>query len=331
MPDTIAAAGAAAGSAVASDKDPNAGAVAGAAAGTSAADAAKAAAGSASDAGAAAGSGDGKGAAGAGAGDTTWRDRLAGGDKDFRTRLDRFTDEGSFAKSYRELETKLSSGQYKPVAEFPANGTDEEKAAWRKDRGVPDSPDGYKVELPNGVVMGEADKPILSDFAKAAHAKNWDPKTYNEAVEWYYKHVDESATARQAADDGFTADSTVSLKDEWGKDYNRNVQAVRNLLSKAPADVADRFTGGRTADGKLIGSDPAILKWLAQTALDLDPMATVMPAGKADIASLTGRKTEIKAMMGDQTSDYWRGPKATALQKEYLDIVSAEERMNARK
>lgn len=268
--------------------------------------------------------------------DANWRDQEAAfvpeADRTaFRAKLDRFADKGAWLKSTRELETKLRSGAYKPVADFPEKGTDEEKATWRKERGVPDAPDGYKPELPGGMVVGDADKPIVDDFAKAAHAGNWDSKTFNQALGWYYQRLDAVAAERQAADDTHRNESTTALKDEWGKDYNRNVQAVRNLLGKAPADVSERLTGGRTADGKLIGSDPAVLKWLAQTALDLDPLATVMPAGRADVASLESRKGDIKKMMGDQTSDYWRGPKAAALQKEYRDILDAEARLNARK
>ena len=44
-------------------------------------------------------------------------------------------------------------------------------AAWRSENGVPDKADDYvgALDLPQGVVPGEADKPLLASFAQTAH------------------------------------------------------------------------------------------------------------------------------------------------------------------
>jgi hypothetical protein len=45
---------------------------------------------------------------------------MAGDDEAFQKRLARFPDEATFAKSFRSLEQKLSSGEYKkPLARTP--------------------------------------------------------------------------------------------------------------------------------------------------------------------------------------------------------------------
>lgn len=282
--------------------------------------------------------GDPAGQAGAGSGGTPaggaaqpdWRDAMAGDDKAFRERLNRFADPSMVGKSYRELEAKISSGQYKPATPFPKEGTAEEQAAWRKDMGVPEGAEAYKLELPQGVVPGEADKPALGRLAAMAHSQNWSNAQYNQAVEAYYREIDAAHAARSEADAGFRQDSTATLQKEWGGDFKRNTAAVANLTSTWPKDVADALLGGRTADGRLIGDHPGVLKVLAQTALDLNPAASVLPAGRQDISGIEQRKGELKAMMADQASDYWKGPKSGALQKEYRDLLDAEQRLAKR-
>ena len=297
-----------------------------------------AAAGAAAASGGAAADGAAAGQGGSGSGDRTaggatqpdWRDAMAGDDKGFRERLNRFTEPAAFARSYRELEGKLSSGQYRPATAFPKDGTAEEQATWRKDMGVPENAEAYKIELPDGMVAGEADKPALGRLATLAHSQNWTNGQYNQAVEAYYREIDAAHAARAEADADFRRDSTAQLEKDWGGDYKRNTAAVANLMATWPKDVADALLGGRTADGRRIGDHPGVLKVLAQQAFDLNPAATILPAGRQDVAGIEQRKGELKTMMADQNSDYWKGAKAAGLQKEYRDLIDAEQRIKKR-
>src|SRR5206468_684958 len=103
-----------------------------------------------------------------------WRAKLAGDDKAFLKRLERFTDPAAVAKSYRELETKVSAPK---VNAPPADASPEQVAAWRKDQGLPETPDAYisGLEMPDGVVFGDADQPVLQKFAATAHEMNIPP------------------------------------------------------------------------------------------------------------------------------------------------------------
>jgi hypothetical protein len=62
-----------------------------------------------------------------------WRDRFAGEDKTFRRQLERYASPTDLARKARSLERKLSSGEYR--RDLPANASDEDKAAWRAERG----------------------------------------------------------------------------------------------------------------------------------------------------------------------------------------------------
>lgn len=257
------------------------------------------------------------------AAETTWRDRLAGDDKELRKRLDRFADEKALVQSYREMERKFSSGEYKPAPQaYPDKGTAEEQAQWRKTFGVPDKPEEYveKIALPNGVVLGEADKPVATDFAAFAHGKNWSPQQYNDALTWYYGHLDKITAARDEADEKRQIEARDALRDGWGaRDFTRNINAVHNLIATWPPGLGDRVMGGRTADGRLLGDDPDFIRLLAQTSLDLNPAASVLIAGSGEGSSIETELQKIREVAKTDPDKYDRDHALQARQRELLD------------
>ena len=72
-----------------------------------------------------------------------WRTRLAGGDEKELKRLSRFASEADVYKAYRELEKKKSSGELKQA--LSKDATPEQIAEWRKENGIPETPDKYDL------------------------------------------------------------------------------------------------------------------------------------------------------------------------------------------
>lgn len=257
-----------------------------------------------------------------------WRQKMAGDDKAFMKTLERFPDPTAFAKSFREMQAKIGSGQLKPAAPGD-NASPEELATWRKENGIPEAPDGYleKLALPNGMVPGEADKPILAEFAKAMHARNAAPEVVNEAVKWYYESQDAQAKDRAAADFQAKTQAGDELNRLWGGEYRANINSVDNLLTQYP-DVKDRLLSGRTGDGKIIGNDPAVLKMLAGIAREINPMGAHMPAGTTDaVKGGEARIREIENLIRTDPNSYWKNPETI---DEYGGLLEAREKMQAR-
>jgi hypothetical protein len=263
---------------------------------------------------------------------TDWRDKLAAGDDKFRKRLDRFTDEASFAKSFRALEQKLSSGEYKRG--LPEGASAEEIATWRKESGLPETPEGYveKLALPNGLVLGEADKPIVADFAAAAHAGNIAPDQFNALVAKYYEIQDKQRAAIEDQDAQFRTAAEDELRQVWeGPNYRRNLAAVNNFMASWPEDLRNGILAARTPDGKKLGDMPGFIRQIANIAMDLNPAATLVPAGTSDqTKGVNDRIADLEKMMGDRSSDYWRGPKSESLQQEIRDLYEARDKIRAR-
>lgn len=254
-----------------------------------------------------------------------WRAKLSGGDEKELKRLERFGSPNDVYKAYREMERKLSSGTIKQ--ELPKNATSEQLAEWRKDNGIPEAPEGYDLTLPEGLVIGEDDKPLVEEFLKDMHAQNASPKEVKGALTSYYKLMEQQAIARQQADEDFKAESLGALQAEWGADFRKNVNMVSNLLSTVDAETAARIQASRTPEGHKFGDDPVMMKIMNQWAREINPAASVVPgAGSNAVNMMAEEKAAIEARQRFEGT----GPYTEADRLRYIEITAAEQKMKVR-
>ena len=118
------------------------------------------------------GGGGSTGAAVMGWGDD-WRSRMIAGSTDPEReskQIERYESPEQIWKKARELEKKLSSGEVRTT--LPKNASAEELARWRTENGIPDKPEGYKVNMPEGRPVPKDDDPFLKAFLASAHKSN---------------------------------------------------------------------------------------------------------------------------------------------------------------
>jgi sulfite reductase alpha subunit-like flavoprotein len=258
-----------------------------------------------------------------------WRVRMAGGDEKELKRLGRYATEADVYKAYRELEKKKSSGELR--APLPENPTPEQLAEWRKDHGIPESPDKYDLTFDNGIVIGEHDKPLIDKFVSKMHGENASPAQVKAALASYYEILGEQQQALAESDSDFKEQALEGLREEWAGDYKRNLNAVNGLLQSLPEETRLAFETARTADGKLIGNDPAVIKWLAQTAYEINPAATIMPSSLNNPGqAINDEIASLEKLVGDKQSDYWKGPNAAKNQARYLELLTARDKIAQR-
>jgi hypothetical protein len=262
---------------------------------------------------------------------------LAGGDEKTLQRLGRFTDPDQIWKAYRELENRMHTGQLKPV--LAKDAKPEEVAQWRKDMGIPEKPEGYTA--PEGLVIGDDQKDAITAFQATAHALNYTPQQYQDTLKWWYEAQDAQAE-KQAENDAAVARATQdALRGEWqGHEYRANMNAVHSLLDKAPTvaledgskvPLKDLILGARLPNGIPIGSSPEALKWLAQVAREIDPAATVVPGvGANQPQAIADEINNLKVLMANKQSEYWKGPKAETHQARYRELIDAQAKLKAR-
>lgn len=261
-----------------------------------------------------------------------WRDKAAAGDEKFRKQLDRFRSPADLAGSYRALRQKMSSGELS-AARPGEDASDEERAEWRKDNGIPDSHEAYLESLPDGLVVGEADKPLALSFAEALHKVDAPPAVAAAALGWYYKAQDEAQAAQAEADKAFKARSEDALRGEWGNEYRGNINSIRSFLDAGPADedgtpLVDLLLEGRLANGSKLGDNPTIMRWLAQMAYEANPAGFISPGtGKSQAQGVADEIAGIEKTMRENRNAYDKDEK---MQARLRDLYAAQERLSAK-
>ncbi len=258
-----------------------------------------------------------------------WRARLSGGDDKLLGYLARVPSEKALVERLKRHDDDIKAGKYlKPL---PENATAEELAAYRKQYGVPDKPEGYLETLPSGLVVGDDDRPAVDAFLAEMHATNAPKPAVDAALAAYYKIADEQAAAEVERINVAKEESVHALRTEWGADYKRNLNAVDSLIATMPADAAQALMGGTDASGLPIASNPQVIQWLAAIAMEQNPLNTVVPGvGTNQASAVADEIASIKSLMGNRDSKYYKGPEAAKMQERYRQLLEAQEKSQAR-
>jgi hypothetical protein len=249
-----------------------------------------------------------------------WREQLAGeNDKELK-HLQKYGAPQDIWKKARALEQKISSGEY--TVALPEDPTEEEVAEYRKVRGIPEKPDGYDLSSEEGLAIGETDKPVVDRFLEVAHKRNMEPAQVTDSIKWYYEEIERQGQEREERDEQLKQTTEDELRGEWGKDYRRELNIVRNFLATAPEAVRDEIAGARMADGTPLGSHPEFIKWVNHLGRQANPSGTLtgMEPGET-VKSIDGRMTEIMEVKRNDPKRYHR----ENLSAEYTELVRKKE------
>lgn len=222
----------------------------------------------------------------------TWRQLYAGDDPKKLTRLERFTDPAKAFDALIEAQNKIRAGDFsRPLAE---NATDQERSEWRAANGIPDKPDGYFSQLPNGLVIGADDKPLFDDVAARLHKLDVSPKVMHELTQWYYDLSDKQTEAVSQADKRQAQEATEALRAEWGNDYKGNIGQVMGFLDGMGKELKAQFMDATLPDGRRLFNSPEVIKWLATQAREINPAGVLTPnAGENQMMSIDSELKQI--------------------------------------
>jgi len=252
-----------------------------------------------------------------------WREQLSGGDEKLLKELSRFTTPQMLVKSWKDTRTKISSGQYK--TSLPEDATPEELAQWRQENGVPESWEQYDRDLGDGMVLGEEDAPIVDSFLQKMHEKNMPAGMAKDVLRWYYEFNDQQEQTLYQKDVEFKESSLEALRADWGPEFKMNLNAIRSVV---PEKLSDVLFSARTEDGERLGDHPEVLKWLAQTARELNPTATLIPGGTGgNLTTIENELADIRKLIANPASAYWKDEK---MQKRFQDLLAAREKLASR-
>lgn len=250
-----------------------------------------------------------------------WHASMVGDDAKELERAKRFKNPGDLWKSYRELENKFRSGGAAASVPAPDGEKDPDGLkAWREERGIPESADGYALSDDVKNVLSDEDKPFADQFFEFAHTKNLHPDAVNAAVQFY---AQQQADLR--ANDAKLAEET----DDWlHKEFGVEYKPMTALAHRAATEISPglNWFDARMPDGRQLGSIPEFYK--AMVELGTKEFGDASYAGTERATATENRIAELRKIMSEDIDKWDNSPE---LKKEYYGLIEAQGRRNANK
>ena len=192
--------------------------------------------------------------------------------------LGRYKTQADYMTAGFAAQERIRSGDLR--SKIADDASDEERAEWRKENGLPAKADEYDFPKIPGHKWSEADKPLIDEFKRVAFARDMTQEQLNGAAEWYAQTVAQQQTEYQEriaqvdSEDG--EKMRAQMRTELGTDYKPTAALLRrgledrSLLSEDAANalVAGRYTDRDGVSRRLI-NNPDVLHLLTSHFRDV--------------------------------------------------------------
>lgn len=264
--------------------------------------------------------------------DATWREKWSNNDEKKLNWSKRYASPSAMLDAAWSAQQRISSGELK--APLAKDATPEQITAYRKENGIPETAAGYFEKLPEGVKLDDADRAMLAPYTEIMHKHNLSPEAAGEFLAARAKVLDDLMGKQVENDKTLRVQVEDQLRKEWGPEYRSNVNNIHALFQGAPEEVREAIMSARGPDGRALFNDAKTMQYFAQLARQLNPFGVMVGSdgGSLDQKGVEARIAELGGpnFMGNSNSEYLKGPKADALQKEYRDLIDARDRMRQR-
>jgi len=189
------------------------------------------------------------------------------------------------AKSYINLQSKISA---KGLIVPGKNASKEEKAAFWKELGRPDTADGYQLELPKDLHKGiESDSKTQKIFKTKCHEIGLNNEQTQLLHSWYLTEVSNAMKQQEEEDQKAVNEAKTALTSKWGTTYEGKLALANKVVNKFGGEkVLALFKDG-------LGANPMVLEMMANIgdALSEDALG---PGGKSAYGGLTPDAAQAK-------------------------------------
>lgn len=224
--------------------------------------------------------------------------------------LKQFTSQDAFIKAM--LDDRKANGT---AIKLPgADATEEEWGKFYDKLGRPESPEAYGLtkELPEGLDFSEE---LYDGFIKNIHEAGLSKKQADKIYTWYNNKSAEMAkglTARiEASYKKSVDDAVVSLKKEWGTDYQKNLDNAVAMANKFLSPATKQYLNATK-----LGNNPLLIKDFYNLSKQVSGAQMRGDGPSGNVSSLG--ELEAKMMENLRKPDYTTNQ---ALQKENKEIA----------
>ena len=172
--------------------------------------------------------------------------------------LQNFSNMNDFVKSYLHSQ-KLVGADKIPVPNKLA--TDEDWNAVYERLGRPETPDGYKYDLPKETKLEDS---TLKAFSEEAHKLGLLPKQAQGIINYYNSIAEQSEQASEVNEEAARASAEAELRKEYGPAYDLKIAQARNLATNTLG--SDFLRNTKLADGSVLGNHPQVVRAFADLA-----------------------------------------------------------------
>lgn len=243
-----------------------------------------------------------------------WRELASGGNEDRLKLLKRYGSLDGVVKALQEKEAFIRSGKIK--RDMPDPKDEKAMSEWRKEQGIPDKPEDYKLPEPLTKRLVDEDKPILANFMERMHGKNWSPAQVQDGVEWYADLQEQVAEQIAQQDEQAKETADDVLRQNWARDeYKPGLTLAKRFWE---ASGVESLSEARLPDGRKLGNIPEFIMWSSDQGRERFG-DVVFSSGDAE-TKFNNEKAEIEKIRDTDFARY----ESEGWDKKYRQILEKE-------
>lgn len=233
------------------------------------------------------------------ASETDWRDLLT--DDDAKKQASRFESLDAVFKANADMRKSISDR-----VKIPGEDADEKEVEkFRKAMGIPASADDYKIELPEGMKIDEAEQVLLDAVKPIAHAANV-PESVLSTFITGFKELEGQILNEHTADLERHQEAAITeLRTEWGKDHEANVNIANRAMNQFGGEDMVKFLNETEAAGGVLANHPQMVRLFAKLGRQMSEDGVILPVDQDEAKNLEEQMDDLtqKAHKAQHTGD----------------------------
>lgn len=240
-----------------------------------------------------------------------WRDRVMIGveDKDGKIKemVGKLASPAEFPRALADHAKQIAemNERTKGMIKIPGEkATDQEKADYRKARGVPEKAEDFKIFRPEGTQETPELKALETSFQKVAFETGLTQAEVDGVMKGYYAMEAEASKALDLRAAQVAQQAQTTLKAEWGADYDANHDITVRALNHYMGQDMKPFLDLELKDGTRVGDHVGVVRGLVRMAKDWQGGTVMIDGMPAEGMDLEGERKKIMGLMHTKPDEY---------------------------
>ena len=181
-------------------------------------------------------------------------------------------------------------------------GEDDGQEIWdryRKDMGIPDSPETYTRSF-EGKTEDGWDHNIENSMAAAAHSANISDSQFNELLSAYSNTIKAAQESNAVEIGNMKEENDAALRKEWGSAYDAKINMGRLALNQMTNGSPNDLANVQLSNGSMLGDNPLFIKMMSSMGESLQEKG-IIQGESVNQSAMTPEEAQnqLSALMAD--------------------------------